>query len=350
MRVLVTGGTGFVGRNLLQTLGRDTDWSVVGMTRAKMAALARVRASVEWREADLADPNGIARAAEGCQVVVHCAGEASHRASPRALPWLHMAAVENVTRAAEHAGVARVVLLSCADTTLQGFDRINWREDQPVRTEPLGIWSRTKLTGEEVARQQSRPGFVVTAIRPAFLWGADDDVNLPGLCREGLSGGIRLFGGGGPLFSAAHVDNVVHALQLAATAEPAAVSGKAFHVSDQNYQTTSEFFGALSEALGLPAPRRGLYQAAYAMAWTRERLGLPGPGVADVVRRGRASLLDIQRAITDLHYAPRTSPEAGMEQLKAWAAKQGGPKFLAARLRGVATDAVATHFEGLATP
>lgn len=363
MRALVTGATGFVGRNLLQALSDASDVSVVAMARSTRGAKPSAQEQsgsqqsgsqqsapldVDWVAGDLADPDSIARAAQDCNVVFHCAGEASHRAAPSALAWLHVAAVENVVNGAEHAGVSRLVLLSCADASLRNRERLNWREDQPVRGEPLDAWCRSKLTGEEVALQRSRPGFTVTAIRPAFLWGADDDVNLPVLCREGLSGGIRLHSAGEHLFSSAHIDNVVHSLRLASKADADAIAGKAFHVTDQSYQTAAEFFGSLSQATGLRGPRRGLYGLGYGLSVGRQLLRVGGPTPAEIALRGRGCLLDIQRAINDLDYAPCTTMESGMEALAAYCAVQGGPRALAARVRKPADGNIARHFERLA--
>lgn len=345
VQALVTGATGFVGRTLVRALAADGVSTVITTRRSERAAALRTL-KVQVREATLADPNQLAEAAEGCDVVFHCAGVASHRAATEVLPWLHVAGVENLLHACEAVGVRRVVLLSCADATLRNVDRLNWREQQPLSGSPVDAWSRTKLMGEEVALQRSGARLEVTAVRPAFLWGPDDDVNLPDLCDDGLRGGIRLFSAGAGLFSSAHVDNVVHAMRLCAQAE--AAPGQAFHISDGAYQTAHEFFNALSHALGLPLPRRGLYPLHYASAWLRTQLGFSGPCPADVVRRGRACLLDIQRAINDLDYSPTVSVEAGMRGLQAWAAQTGGADAIARRLRGPASIDDAQVFQRLA--
>jgi len=347
-QVLVLGATGSVGARLAAAL--RAGGSRVRVLSHQQDAMAGLQESgFEPFAGHLGDPESLVRAAEGCQVLFHCAGEACLRADPTALSWLHVAATENVITAARAAGVARAVMLSCADVHLQNKDRVHVREDQPQSKAPLGAWARSKMLAEDMALQSSDARLEVTAVRPAFLWGRGDFVNLPALCREGLAGGIRLFGWGSALFSVAHIDNVVHALRLAAAAPRA--SGKAIHVTDGEYETASEFFSALSQALGLPRPRRGVGSISRATARLRDVLNLGGPddlGYVDVVRRGRGCLLDMQRAINDLHYAPIITRGAAMADLAAFVQEQGGAAALAKHRRRVAGREEVAAFKRLA--
>lgn len=293
-------------------------------TRAELAELTIVTA-------DVGDPDAIVQAATGCEVVFHCAGIASARAHQRALDWVNVAGTENVVNAAREAGVRRVVYLSCADVSLINADRIHWGEGRVITTTPLDAHARSKLLAEEVALSHSGQRIEVTALRPAWLWGAGDHTTLPGLCAEAASGGIRLHSGGDNLFAVLHIDNLVPALIAAATAIKA--PGNAYYVADSDVLTASEFFSQLSHACGFPAPRRGVFAIDLASAWLRARLGGDPAAVTDVVRRGRGTLFDVQAAVRDLNFAPSVSIEAGMRSLVEWLQASGGPVAVAAMCR-----------------
>jgi nucleoside-diphosphate-sugar epimerase len=339
MRAVVLGANGFVGSSLCARLG-ELKHEVVAVARSQVSGASSVVV-----ESGLASAARIAEVAEGADVIYCCAGDHDPRSSPRALAWLHIAGVENVLAAARHAGVPRVVLLSCADATLTGGDRLHWKEDS-LLGQPLGAVARTKLLGEEVALHASDARLTVTSIRPAFLWGAGERRNLPALCREGLAGGIRLLGSGSALLSCAHIDLVVDALVAAATAPEA--GGKAIHVADPETLTARELFERLSSALGLPAPRRSVYAIEYALAQLRSRFALEGLWPEEVARRARHGLLDCLRAATLLDLTPRTSVDEGMRALSAWAAEVGGPTAIARRARAPLSDADAARCQAIA--
>ncbi|MFI5308996.1 MAG: NAD-dependent epimerase/dehydratase family protein [Polyangiales bacterium] len=345
VRVLVTGATGFVGGALAHRL-RALGHELHALARASSDAQPLHAISAIVHAGDIGDPNTVTEAAAGCEVVYHCAGVSALHAAPTALSWINVAGTENVIAAARHAGVERVVLLSCADVSLCNRDRLHWKEDAVLGHAPLGTFARSKLLAEELALHASDAALCVTALRPAFLWGPGDRTNLPGLCAEGLRGGVRLHGGGDNLFATTYVDNLVEAMIAAATAP--GVGGSAFHVADADMLTAREFFEQLSAAVGLPAPRAEPYSLAYARAWLRRAQHRDGAWPEDVARRGRACLLDCLRAIRTLGYAPVASVEQGMQALAAWAKRAGGPQALAGLGRRPASERDAAHHERLA--
>jgi nucleoside-diphosphate-sugar epimerase len=341
MRALVIGATGFVGSALCVRLAELGHTVVAGSRGAEV-----VPGATEGARVELGDPASIASAAKGAAVIFQCAGNHDARSAKAALEWLHVAGTENTVRAARHAGVPRVVLLSCADASLSLRNRVHWKEEGILGGQPLGAVARTKLLGEEVALQMSDASCTVTALRPAFLWGAGERHNLPVLCAEGLSGGIRLYGSGDNLFSTAHIDLVSDALVAAATAPD--VGGVAIHVADPDALTAHEYFTRMAQALGLPPPRRGLFALELLRALGRERFGGEGPLPTDVVRRARHCLLDCLRSATLLQLEPRTSFDAGMEALAAWAKESGGAAAIAQWARPPATLADAERYARLA--
>jgi nucleoside-diphosphate-sugar epimerase len=296
----------------------------------------------------LGDPNALADAARGVDVLYHCAAENSPHAPPSAFSWINVAATENVLNAARHAGVPRVVHLSCTDATLIDRDRLNWKESHALAESPLDELCRSKLLAEELALQGSDAQLQVCVLRPAWVWGPGDRRTLPALCREAQRGRVQLCGGGDNLVASVYIDNLVHALELAATA-PAA-SGQVFHVLDTEALTAREFLGGLCQALGLSAPARGLYPLAYARAWLNERLHLQHAlARTDVVRRGRGTLFDGSAAVRDLGYQAPVSVEQGLQDLATWAAAIGGRDAIAKLARPAATQADVQSFIQLAS-
>jgi nucleoside-diphosphate-sugar epimerase len=335
---LVTGATGFVGSALVTRLLRD-GFSVRVLARdVRSAQLLRERDannSLDVRIASLGDPNAIADAADGVEVLYHCAAENSPDAPQRTLAWINVAGTENVLNAARDAGVRRLVHVSCADATLINRDRLNWKETRQLDEAPLDAASHTKLLAEELALAGSHGNLEVIALRPAWVWGPGDRRTLPALCREAASGRVTLCGSGENLLPTTYIDNLVDALVLAATASD--VAGRAYHVLDGDTLNAREFLGQLCAALGLRAPMRGVYGLAYAVAWIRERAGLSGMKRAEVARRGRSALFDGVAAARELGYTPSVTVEQGMQALAAWAKQAGGPSAIATAERPTST-------------
>jgi 2-alkyl-3-oxoalkanoate reductase len=344
--VLVTGATGFVGGALTRALLAKGE-SVRALVRTE-AGKQRLAGGAEVRPGDLADPNTIAAAASGCEVIFHCAGESSFHASAEAHAWLNVAGTENVLAAARHAGVERLVHLSCADVTLVPRDRLHWKEEAVLGRAPLGAFARNKLLAEEVALLGSDRRLCVTALRPGLLWGAGDSVNLPFVCKEAQAGGVRLFGRGHNLLATTQIDNLVTALIAAAGAS--GVEGLALHVADAEFVTAREFFERLCAALSLPAPRAGIYPLEYGAAWLRRSLGREGAWPEDVVRRAHGSLLDCERAIRLLAWDPRVGLDEGMQALSRWASDVGGPSAIARLARPAAGREAIDRHRRLADP
>jgi nucleoside-diphosphate-sugar epimerase len=340
---LVTGATGFVGGALTRRLLRDPSAQTRVLARDDASAKQLANEGARVFRASLGDPNAIAQAAADCDVVFHCAGESSHRASVRALSWINVAGTENVLNAARHAGVRRLVHVSCADVTLVNRDRTSIKESQMLSEDPLDACARTKLLAEELALQASDAELQVCALRPAWVWGPGDRRALPALYDEARRGGVSLCGNGKNFVPTVYIDNLVEAL-LCASAAPKA-PGRMYHVLDGEMLDAREFLGKLCACLGVSSPVSGVYALAYGAAWLRERSGKPGLSRADVVLRGRSAIFDGVAAVRDLGYQPSVSVDAGMRALTQWVEQQGGAAALSGIERKPASDADA---EGLA--
>lgn len=337
VRAFVTGGTGFVGGAIVRHL-LEKDITVHALARDDAGASALEALGARAFRGELGDPAAIARAAGSCELAFHAGGSPSFRASPRVLGWLNVAGTENVLRAARHAGVRRLVHVSCCDVTLTGAPRVRWDEDKAPVGPPADAHARSKLEAEELAIGLCALGrFETTVIRPAFLWGPGDRTNLPALCREGLEGGIRLVGEGSNLMATTHVRNLADAALRAGTTASAA--GAVYIVCDSELCLQSEFFTALSASIGLPPPRRGLpYPLALAGALCRRAVGAEGLHPTEVRRRGASSSFEWRKAKTELGYESPVSHDEGMRELAAWVAAEGGAAAVAGSERRIPTD------------
>ncbi len=154
----VFGGSGFIGRYLVQRLASD-GWVVRAAVRdTERALFLKVYGQpgqIVPMSADICDPASVARVVEGTTAVVNLVG-ILYESGRRTFRRIHVDGAANVAQAARAAGVHRLVQMSAI-----GADA-----DSPAE------YGRTKREGEEVA-QQAFPGASIT--RPSVVFGPEDN-------------------------------------------------------------------------------------------------------------------------------------------------------------------------------
>ena len=314
MRCLVTGATGFIGGATLRGL-QESGHEVVACVRE--GSDSRSLMDIERRVGDLADPNRLAAAAEGCEAIIHAGGVADPTANRETLGWANVAGTENVINAAKKAGCQRMIHISCADVTLYDGPRSFWNEDQQP-SEPFGELAQSRLQAEELVRVSGNRRFRTIVLRPALVWGPGDSTLLRSWRTEADKGGVRLIGGGKKLLATTHTENLVRAVTQAVMAD--VPSGSVYYVVDEELSLSREFFSQLCQSLGWAAPRNGGPRW-WAMLLCRAHLSPLHP--TQVIRRARTSAFDASRARTELGYAPTMTRTQGMANLAAWARQDG---------------------------
>ncbi|OFV84050.1 MAG: hypothetical protein A2620_03975 [Acidobacteria bacterium RIFCSPHIGHO2_01_FULL_67_28] len=175
MKVLVTGGTGFLGANLVHHLvTRGDQVRVLKRRRTPPDILAGL--PVEFVEGDVTDADSLLRACQGVEGVYHVAALVSYWRPRRA--WQHRVNVEgtrNVVEAAARAAVRRIVHTS-------SIAAIGFRADgQPADEDTQWNWGphdigycTTKHLGEQEALEGNARGLEVVVVNPAVIFGPRD--------------------------------------------------------------------------------------------------------------------------------------------------------------------------------
>ena len=171
MAVLVTGGTGFLGRALVERLLRDGS-EVKALARSDASAGKLASLAAEPVRGDVLDPGSLAAAMEGCELVYHAAGaNAFCVRDPSPMFEVNVRGSENVVHAAARAGVQRVVYTSSAATLGEASGTIG-SEESPHRGWFYSDYERSKFEAERAVFAAAREtGLDVVSVNPASVQG-----------------------------------------------------------------------------------------------------------------------------------------------------------------------------------
>ncbi|TCZ82398.1 2-alkyl-3-oxoalkanoate reductase [Lysobacter sp. N42] len=326
MKILVTGGGGFLGQALCRGL-RARGHAVVSFNRGHYAELDAI--GVQQVRGDLASRDAVLAAAEGCDAVIHNAAKAGAWGPYAQFHAANVTGTDHVIAACRAHGIARLVYTSTPSVTHRAtFPVAGLGADAVPYGEGLkSPYAQTKKIAEQRVLAASDATLAVVALRPRLIWGPGDNQLLPRLVERARRGRLRLVGEGDNLVDTTYVDNAAdaHLAALDALAPGAACAGRAYFISNGEPRTMRETINALLAAVGAPTVTRSIpFRAAYAIGAACEGLWatLPLRGEPPMTRFLAEQLVtthwyDMAPARRDFGYVPRVSFDEGLTRLRA---------------------------------
>jgi len=240
-RVLVTGGAGYVGSNLIPKL-LDAGYEVVVLDLyiygADIFANLRTNPRLIEIKGDLRNKADVVRAVAGCDAVIHLAcisNDPSFDLDPNLGRSINYDCFRPLVKACKDAGVRRFIYAS--SSSVYGIkNEANVTEDLPL--EPLTDYSKYKALCEEALDEERERGFVTVTLRPATVCGfaprlrLDLTVNI--LTNHAINNGqIKVFGGD-QLRPNIHVDDMTDLYVRLLDAPDDQIDGKVWNAGYDN--------------------------------------------------------------------------------------------------------------------
>lgn len=253
MQAFLTGGTGFVGANLVQALNERGIGARV-LIRATSSQDALQGLSYETVEGDiLDDEKALARAMQGCDWVFHVAAVADYwRQKKERVYRVNVDGTRNMLRAAQAAGVKRFVYTS--SLAAMGVPEVTGRlldETHVFNLPPDSFpYGHSKAMAEQHVRAASHSGFETVIVNPSVVLGPRDLNQISGsLVLEAARGRLRFIVPGGT--------NFVDVGDVAAGHIAAAEKGRAGerYILGGHNLTHREAISTICEVVGRPHPR-----------------------------------------------------------------------------------------------
>lgn len=315
MQWLITGGDHIVGRALareaVQQSQSSSDVRVLvsdpeGAQR-KMGEHRPTLVKFQWND----DETALTQAMEGCDVVAHTDVGNPWSLSRKECEEHVLVRTEIVLSSAKKAGVKRVIFRSTDRVTSCGDERRNVDEALAHSPQWLSPWDEMMSVAEGLVLAQTN-GVEGVALRPAFVWGEDDDESLPRVKALSQQGKLNLPGSGEVSFCTTHAENLAVAFLAAAKAEN--VAGNAYWIVDEDHITARKFLTRLLVAHGVKGPRSGMlpYRVAAILCSLHE--AADSLTRAELAMYGVATSLDTRRAREELGYEPRLHVDDGMKR------------------------------------
>lgn len=322
MKVLVTGGSGFLGQEICrQLVTRGTTTSSL----SRHPSLAMESLGVRQHQGDIADPAAVFRALADCDAVVHSAALAGV-SGPLAPYWnTNVLGTRNIIDQCRAHGVGALVYTSTASVVFGPGGLENADEGRPYPHRHLAAYPRTKAHAEALVLAANSPDLATVSLRPHIIWGPGDPHFVPALVRAVRAGRLMMPGNGTNLIDTTHLRTAAHAhlLALDRLQQGCPIGGRAFFITQDDPRPLRDITAHFLRAAGQQAtwctvPPPLAYAAAVACETVLQLTGYTRTHalsrflVAELVH---PHWFSIEAARRDLQFAPPITFDAGITAL-----------------------------------
>jgi nucleoside-diphosphate-sugar epimerase len=320
MKALVTGGAGFLGRYIVERLVARGD-QVSIFCRGTYPDLEQM--GVKIIRGDIKDPDAIAGACQGQDVVFHVASKIDMWGKKQDYYDTNVTGTRNVVDACLKHHVPKLIYTSTASVVFNGASLENVDESTPVAEKHNSYYPATKAIAEKmVLEANGKNGLAVTVLRPHLIWGPRDPSLLPRLIAKAKINHLPIVGDGKNKLDITYVENVADAHLLAADSPKAA--GQVYFITQSEPVVPWDFLQKIFPRINIPPIKRkvsfklaynagAVLEVVYRLFHIYNKEPLVSRFLASEL--AKSHYFNNDKAKRDLGYVPKVSLAEGVERL-----------------------------------
>lgn len=330
MKVVITGGLGFVGNQIAQSLRKTTEINeIIAIGRSNQPPPSKIFEGLRYVTCDLSKENLNYPWLKDVDVVFHVAAKAGVGGRYKEYFNANFVATKNLMEGCKSYGIQRFIYTSTPSVVFNNQNIRNGNESLPYLNTQISPYAFTKAKAEKLVLESHRPReFQTLAIRPHLVWGKGDPHLLPKVINRHRKKRLRIIGFGKNKMDLTHVSNVAHAHICAyrSLKRDSSFGGKPYFIGQNEPVELWPWLNDLFKGLKMSPLNKSIsFKNAYILGWFLEKIwGVSRLGSDPPMTRFVASQLahdhwfSSSSAKKDLNYEPIINMKDAMEDTLPW--------------------------------
>lgn len=251
LKILVTGGSGFLGRAIVnEFLNGTTPFNKSHIRVFDITDYADAwKKRIEFIKGDIRSYDAVKNALTDIDIVIHSAAILDWGTkSEKEVYEVNYLGTENIIKACKENKVTMMVYTSTLDTVINGNPLVDIDENQPYPNEHLNMYCKSKCLSEKLVKEENSPVLRTCILRPSDIYGEEDPYHIQSLVNMAKGGFYVRLGNGRAKCQHVYVGNIAYAHVMAAKAlleENTKVFGNAYFITDAPGTNFFTFFDSI---------------------------------------------------------------------------------------------------------
>jgi nucleoside-diphosphate-sugar epimerase len=324
MKMIITGATGFVGRNLAETF-QAKGLEVIATGRSMDVGAELVERGISFIPAHIEDPVQVEKVFSPADCVIHCAAKTADWGKYKEFYTTNVIGTRNIINACKAHHISKIMFISTPSVYFTGQDRFHIAESDPLPEKQFN-YGKTKLIAEKDLLKLRSEGFQVIIFRPRAVYGPYDHTIVPRILKLSQKKHFPLINHGRALIDITYIGNLIAAVEDGLSA-PHHAWNDIYNISNGDPIQFKEMIALVLNIFKRPfTPKNVSEFTAGSIAQIMECLSLlpfgnktPAMTKFSVGYMAKSMTLSIAKAKRKLTYAPQIGNRQGFEIYEKWA-------------------------------
>ncbi len=321
-KILITGGTGFLGRHLIEHF-KEQNFEIIFLGRNAEIGSELSSDNCRFYQTDLTEYQHMCLAFAQVDIVIHSAALSSAFGKKSDFDKHNIEATKNVIEACKEYDIKKLIHISTPSIYFTGNSRFNISEDDYIPDIQVNDYARTKKVAEELVLRAYHDGLDFIGLRPRGLFGEHDTSIIPKILSIANESKVPLIDRGQALVDITYVKNVVHAVDLSIHAYKKA-SGRFYNITNDEPLKLFTLFELLFTKLSIQVRYKHVSYKTMKCIATVMELAAKITGKEPKLTRYTAGLLgcsqtlSLDKAKSHLGYKPKYTIAQGLDRYVKW--------------------------------